>query len=128
MAPQVGELIKRYREEAGISRNALARAAGIDPAGLKRIEEKGQAPRAPTVARLIRGFGWSLTDERAQGLFAASTVKARKAAPTSVLKSPLLEDRNESLLVGLRELRATLFRAVEIIADLESAICDPEDN
>jgi 3,4-dihydroxy 2-butanone 4-phosphate synthase/GTP cyclohydrolase II len=52
MATQLLERIRTHLAEAGQSRSALARAAGLHPNSLRRIDEPGWNPTADTLARL----------------------------------------------------------------------------
>lgn len=55
-----GELLREFRAEAKLSQNALARAAGLDPTSLNRLENATSGtPRPSTIIRLARAFGWS---------------------------------------------------------------------
>lgn len=43
MAPvEVGELLRRFREQRGLSQNALARRMGVNPAYVNRLEHGGR--------------------------------------------------------------------------------------
>ncbi|MFN3371454.1 MAG: 3,4-dihydroxy-2-butanone-4-phosphate synthase [Sphingomonadaceae bacterium] len=52
MATQLLERIRTHLTETGQSRSALARAAGLHPNSLRRIDEPGWNPTADTLARL----------------------------------------------------------------------------
>ncbi len=113
---EFGELLRQYREEAGLSQNALARAAGIDPTSLNRAERGKQGPpRKATLIKLVRALGWSLTDERAQRLFAAAERPDGVAPmPPATLPAPQ-RGRNPSLLPPLRRLRSALLQALDAV-------------
>jgi len=49
----VAALIRLRRDQLGMSRRALAGAAGVTEMSVYRIEEKGQEPGASTIARLL---------------------------------------------------------------------------
>lgn len=121
---QIGELIRQYREESNLSRRALARAAGLDPAGLRRIEEDHQRPRGTTIIKLIEAFGWPFSDERAQRLLAfLGSGHMLLPARDVVLGSPISlapELNTTGSSVTIRELKRTLVRALELINELES--------
>lgn len=123
-----GKLLRELREQAGLSQNALARAAGIDPTHLNRIEAGKQGPpRKPTTIKLLRGLGLPLTDERAQALLLHSEARARLGVSgTAVLASPL-GSRRRRLRPVLRDLRTTLLRAVELIAELEDITAELDE-
>ncbi len=52
MATQLLDRIRTHLSQTGQSRSALARAAGLHPNSLRRIDEAGWNPRADTLARL----------------------------------------------------------------------------
>jgi transcriptional regulator with XRE-family HTH domain len=49
--------LTRLREERGWNRRELARAAGVDPATITRLERGDRDPRAVTVARVAMALG-----------------------------------------------------------------------
>jgi transcriptional regulator with XRE-family HTH domain len=49
---RLAEEIRRYREDAGLSRRAVAVAAGVDPAFLGRIEDRSERPSPETLVRI----------------------------------------------------------------------------
>jgi transcriptional regulator with XRE-family HTH domain len=53
----LGEDLRRLREDAGVSRAALARAAGLDASYVARIENGTASPSIETAARLILALG-----------------------------------------------------------------------
>lgn len=53
--------IRKMREDAGLPRRALARAAGVDPAYLRRLEEATARPTFETYARLAGPLGGDLS-------------------------------------------------------------------
>src|SRR5262245_16932260 len=60
---EFGALLRRLRERAGQSGNALARAVEVDPSYLSRIEHGGrEAPRPHVVFALGQALGLSLLD------------------------------------------------------------------
>jgi len=134
--PSFAQLLRRYREEAGLSQNALARTAGMSPTSLNRLERERQGlPRQTTVIRLIRALGWSLTDERAAALLAAAGYRSREdLALGAVLESPLriqVRRGREARLVlrpTLKQLKAALLRAVEHVAELEEIVDELEED
>lgn len=57
--PALGVLLREYRLQAGLSQNALARMAGIDPAYVNRVErdlERSGAPSRRVVLALWRAL------------------------------------------------------------------------
>jgi transcriptional regulator with XRE-family HTH domain len=123
---EFGERIRQLREQAGLSQNALARAAGIDSTHVSRIENAKQGvPRRTTVVKLIRALGLSLTDEQAQELLGAANLAVGRAPMRSaVLGAP--RRRPRSAKATLHELKIVLLQAVELISELEE-IVDEED-
>ena len=123
-----GDLLQQRRIEAGLSQNALARAAGIDPTHLNRVERDKQGrPRTSTVLKLVRGFGWSLTDEQAQQLLRAAGIsEVRDPVRAATLRSPLRVRPGQrgqlSVKLVLRELQRTLLKAVDLLAELEELV------
>jgi transcriptional regulator with XRE-family HTH domain len=128
-----GDLLRRFREEAGFSQNALARAAGINPTNVNRIEHSKQgAPRKTTIIKLVRGLGLSLSDERAQQLFDAAAIMAKpKPIPTAILRSPFRSNANlggkSALQPKVRELKRVALRALELTAEIEEIIAEDEE-
>jgi transcriptional regulator with XRE-family HTH domain len=123
---EFGERIRQLREQAGLSQNALARAAGIDSTHVSRIENSKQGvPRRTTVVKLIRALGFSLTDEQAQELLAAANLAVGRAPMrAAVLGAP--RRRRRSAKATLHELKIVLLQAVDLISELEE-IVDEED-
>jgi transcriptional regulator with XRE-family HTH domain len=63
MAKSLGLLIRELREDAGISRAALARASNLTPPEVSRIELEGRINlRFVTVCRIAVALGISLDD------------------------------------------------------------------
>lgn len=131
---EIGDLLRRFREEAGLSQNALARAAGIDPTNVNRIEHSKQgAPRKTTIIKLVRGLGLSLSDAQAQQLFHAAALMAKpKAMPSASLRSPLklgASPRDKiPLMPKVRELKRVALRALELAAEIEEIIAEDEED
>jgi transcriptional regulator with XRE-family HTH domain len=123
---EFGEQIRQLREQAGLSQNALARAAGIDSTHVSRIENAKQGvPRRTTVVKLIRALGFSLTDEQAQELLgAANLAVGRTPMRAAVIAAP--RRRPRSATATLHELKIVLLQAVDLISELEE-IVDEED-
>jgi transcriptional regulator with XRE-family HTH domain len=131
---EFGDLLRRFREEKGLSQNALARAAGIDPTNVNRIEASKQGvPRKTTIVKLVRGLGLSLADERSQQLFDAAAQMAKpKPMPAALLNAPISfddtpKDKN-ALQPKLRELKRIYLRGLELIADIEEIIAEDEED
>jgi transcriptional regulator with XRE-family HTH domain len=129
-----GDILRRIREESRFSQNALARAAGMSPSNINRIEASKQGvPRKTTIIKLARALGLSLTDERAQQLFAAAERMAKpKPMPSTVLLAPFtLDDATQgkrALRPKLRELKYIYLRGLELISDIEEMIAEDEED
>ena len=55
-----GWLLRRYRERAGLSQNGLARASGVDPGSVNRLESGKREPAGrETVLQLIAALNLS---------------------------------------------------------------------
>jgi transcriptional regulator with XRE-family HTH domain len=118
MTEHVGALLAELRQEAGLSQNGLARAAGLDPTHLNRIERGKQGtPRQATVLKLIHGLGLPLTDERAQRLLDAAGVTVEPAEAGEETQLPAAE-----LQPLLRELRQSLLTVLDVVSRLEALI------
>jgi transcriptional regulator with XRE-family HTH domain len=125
-----GDLLRRLREEARLSQNALARAAGMSPSNVNRIEASKQGvPRKTTIIKLVRALGLSLTDEHAQQLFAAAERMA-KPLPSAAFHAPfnVKPKGNRALEPKLRELKHIYLRGLELIADIEEIIAEDEED
>jgi transcriptional regulator with XRE-family HTH domain len=125
-----GDLLRRLREEARLSQNALARAAGMSPSNVNRIEASKQGvPRKTTIIKLVRALGLSLTDEHAQQLFAAAERMA-KPLPSAALHAPfnVKPKGNRALEPKLHELKHIYLRGLELIADIEEIIAEDEED
>jgi transcriptional regulator with XRE-family HTH domain len=126
-----GDILRRLREEAGISQNALARAAGISPSNINRIEGSKQGvPRKTTIIKLVRGLDLSLSDERAQQLFdkAAQMAKPEPVSGT-ILHSPFNRRPKGKIALQpkLRELKRIYLQGLELIAEIEEIIAEDEE-
>jgi transcriptional regulator with XRE-family HTH domain len=51
-----GNSLRRLREERGLSQDALAQRAGMDPAEIRRIESARRDPGVRVVTRLARAL------------------------------------------------------------------------
>jgi transcriptional regulator with XRE-family HTH domain len=52
-----GDRLKALREKAGMSQEAIARAAGISTSAISKLEQKKVEPTWPTVQALARALG-----------------------------------------------------------------------
>jgi transcriptional regulator with XRE-family HTH domain len=53
----VGQLLKHYRESAGMSQKELARALGVSYVNISQIENNRRMPRSETVKRIAEALG-----------------------------------------------------------------------
>lgn len=123
METDFAEVLREYRETAGLTQHALARAAGIHPSNLNRLEGGHQRPRRATVLKLIQGLGWTLTDERAERLLAAARVE-------SELDDQHLAAVDPELRRAVGEMRRSLLGALEQLDRIEErldTVDAPED-
>ena len=58
----LGQRIRRLRNAAGLSQDALARAAGIERVTLARLEKGEQTPRYKTLGAIARALGVGVSD------------------------------------------------------------------
>ena len=58
----IGERVRRYRESAGLTQKALARAAEIGRVTLVRLENGEQSPRFKTLKAVADALGMEATD------------------------------------------------------------------
>ena len=58
----LGQRVRRLRNTAGLSQDALARAAGIGRVTLVRLEKGGQTPRFKTLEAIARALGVGVSD------------------------------------------------------------------
>jgi hypothetical protein len=104
----------------------------MSPSNVNRIEASKQGvPRKTTIIKLARGLGLSLTDERAQQLFAAAERMAKpKPMPSTALHAPFsMKPRGRhALQPKLRELKRIYLRGLELIADIEEMIAEDEED
>ena len=65
MENEFGVLLRRYRERAGLSQNALARQVEIDQSYVNRLERGDrEPPTRPIVARLAEALGLAEADRQ----------------------------------------------------------------
>ena len=58
----LGERVRRFRESAGLTQEALARAAEIGRVTLVRLEKGGQTPRFKTLKAIAHALGMSVSE------------------------------------------------------------------
>ena len=58
----LGQRVRRLRNSAGLSQDALARAAGVGRVTLVRLEKGEQTPRFKTLAAIARALGVGVLD------------------------------------------------------------------
>lgn len=115
MATEFAAILREYREAAGLTQNALARAAGIHPSNLNRLEGGHQLPRRSTVLKLIHGFGWALTDARVERLLASARVEFDEEEMGTAPGHPALRR-------AVGELRRSLLGALEQLDRIEEQL------
>lgn len=107
MAKSLGRLVRDIREEAGISRAALARASNLTAPEVSRIELEARTNvRFSTVCRIATALGVSLDDLAAR----AGLVKAK------ILPRARVEASIATLLTKLDAVESTLSRAGREVA------------
>lgn len=92
-----GELLRQYRERAGISQNALGKRTGIHPSMINRMESGEREPaRREQVEALARGLGLAAheVDEllAAAGQLPAAVERLGAGHPLLVLVAAVLTD------------------------------------
>lgn len=60
--PELAAVLRKMREERGMSRDMLAFRSGVTLGSLARIEQGKVAPRWSTVRRLANGLGVSMVE------------------------------------------------------------------
>jgi transcriptional regulator with XRE-family HTH domain len=110
MAKHLGEVIRDLRKRAGVSQVALARAAGIDPAIVSRIEAGSrEGMHFGNLCRVARALDVSLDDIAAAAGLLPSTQR-------SASKSSGRLRFNE----GVRQVQTLLGRAADQLESLKS--------
>jgi len=107
VAKPLGRVIMELREETGVSRASLARAAKLAPAEVTRIETESRTNlRFQTVCRLAAAFGIT-TDEIAvrAGLKSRSMAREKRALSPAIVEANL-RSATSSLRKALEELTA----------------------
>ena len=64
-SPAFGELLRRYRLEAGLSQEALAECTGLSPRTIQSLEVGGTRPYPDTIRRLTEGLSLPAGSARA---------------------------------------------------------------
>ena len=109
----LGRVLRDLRKETGLTRAALAQAAGLDPGALSRIES-GDRPnlRFSTVCRLAAALGVSIDDIAARaGLTAAKGILQGK---------PIAQ--GAAVLHGVQSAEASLDQAQRTLADVKKRL------
>ena len=60
MIKDVGELILKYRKEAGLSQNALDSAVGTQPHAISQYEHKGICPKVYMFEDILNACGYEI--------------------------------------------------------------------
>ncbi|MDE7440047.1 MAG: helix-turn-helix domain-containing protein [Clostridia bacterium] len=61
-AIEVGKRVKQYRENAGLTQNALATRAGVAPSYIPDIEKGKKCPTVQTLGYICFGLGITLAE------------------------------------------------------------------
>lgn len=61
-AIEVGKRVKQYRENAGLTQNALATRAGVAPSYIPDIEKGKKCPTVQTLGYICSGLGITLAE------------------------------------------------------------------
>ncbi|MBM2826244.1 MAG: Helix-turn-helix domain protein [Dehalococcoidia bacterium] len=93
----LGEMIKKYRERAGLSQNALARIVSVNPAYINRLEKRGQGAGNLT---LVKGVAAAICQNAIErdimlataGHLPLSLAKVGADDPTLLLLADILSD------------------------------------
>jgi predicted ATPase/transcriptional regulator with XRE-family HTH domain len=85
---ECGDLIRRYREAAGLSQEALAERAGISPRGLIYLERGTHRPYPDTLNRLATALALTPQEREALALAARTTKSPRPASTKSGASTP----------------------------------------
>jgi predicted ATPase/transcriptional regulator with XRE-family HTH domain/Tfp pilus assembly protein PilF len=92
--PALGDLVRRYREIAGLSQEALAERAGMSPRGLLYLERGLRRPYPATLNRLADALALT-TEERRILMRAAQPGSPAAPPPTADTAEPPVEHRPE---------------------------------
>lgn len=124
-----GADVLRQRTDAGVTRSELARAAGVDPSYLGRIETGDASPSIDTYARLGAALGSDLSLRLYPNT--GPTIRDRHQARIAEALLGLIHPRWQAFAevavrrpsrgwidVGLHDPRASVFVAVEIQSEL----------
>ena len=103
--PTLGDVIRTLRESSGLSRNALARAAKIDPAILTRLEQNERdTVRVTTLCRIAEALDVSLDDlASAAGFFSKRRGRPMVSQGRSIVLREALERIQRLTSDALRE-------------------------
>ena len=82
-----GDLLRRYREAAGLSQEALAERAELSPRGLLYLERGRRRPYPDTLRRLADAL--SLTQQEREALMLASHRHSGAAVPTATQQTDI---------------------------------------
>jgi transcriptional regulator with XRE-family HTH domain len=108
VAKTVGEVLRGIREDADLSRSAVARKAGMEPGALFRVEN-GSAPTFELVWRVAKALGVSL-DEIAAAAFGRAARPKPEAADARTAEGldrlGALFEEGGQIVVAIREGRS----------------------
>jgi len=112
-AKPLGRALRALRQEAGLTRFALAKAARLDPAALSRIEGGSRVDvRFSAVCQLAAALGISVDE-----IALRAGLLNRKGVPHGRVKA-----QRAALAHGLRSLERVLVRATATIERLRSTL------
>lgn len=99
MAKSLGRAIRDLREELGLGRGAVARAAHLDPTALFRIEKgERKAPSFATICAISVALGVSLDELAARaGLVRAKSLFRSRPTPKASVALPSVESLEKLL-------------------------------
>ena len=125
----VGEDIVRQRTDSGLTRAELARAAGVDPSYLRRVEAGEVSPSIDTYARIAAALGSDLSVRLYPNT--GSTIRDRHQARIVESLLGLIHPRWQAfpevavrrpsrgwIDVGLLDSRSSVFVAVEVQSEI----------
>ncbi len=109
---EFGRKLRSYREQAGMSQNALARASGLNPASINRLESGERSPSNRAIVERIAD-ALSLSPSRRDELLASAGhlpevyERVRPSDPTLLAVAEVLAEPSLSA-EDVREFRAIL--------------------
>jgi transcriptional regulator with XRE-family HTH domain len=129
IADGFGQDVRRLREDAGVRRSELARAASIDPSYLTEIEDGVARPSLETCARLSLALGADLSQrlypttgpairDRHQSAIVEATLRALHPRWRAFSEIAVQRPSRGWIDLGLHDAKASVFVATEIQSEL----------